>query len=912
MAEEREHTLTESSCRATTLKETVEGDIEVSSYDKQWDDEARLSGSACISDTGEVNTNWTKRHGLWCRMKTLSLATDRANGVGRIRQGSSDGSSALTLGRMRRCRRQTHKLDEKALLFLKMEREMKRQSRLFETRRCELQDRIRKLQDDVRSRDECIAKDSRKLECVQLRLTAARRESARLNWVLSLAKIQGRAQQEVVDSKQDDVIKMAVRQAELREQIRKLKLTIETLENKEAENGYHGNKNRCENTAEHPGSELIQAGEAENRVGLPVIISSRQAVDITREGDHNGNQTASVRQHSRTHVWRRGGTTKSKTVTRLVKVSRGITASSIRLKQQRARNASLRKDVKGMAQRIQTLLDDRARARLFLANARQRAEAIVGVCFNGESGPVRKTMASGTSTTPQKNERAFYTKIHSTASPLLLEEMSKMMRVIEELEGFLSNDDKSCEIVTKVKIRREKTSDQEKTTTRADVGDAQNTVPLSDKIRMWESRQKEADRAFTTRRCCSRTAAKVRGDRPQGSISNPQLRGAPRHGDALGTMRGVVVGRVPRRESNADRTSEDNMKECERRVGMEKEVKGNEISALNVRKGVDFPLTVRKTMETTDLTTAIVRETSSPREVSVKEIGKDVGGKISEGSRMENSLEVIQRVSDLLVDKWCLEGQVKALADNEQALAASKEEISSRLDAANRELAKSASDSVFIRQRNIDNIASLQKEIAKLSEQLQETEERLQTEESSKIKLRTVVGEWQRKVAELEAKKVKLEGEVEAWMETVMEVRKGRIALLDRMEDITNKVGRLERTSTWTMRRESCNPHSDRSCNASRNYRDDNLSLQDCRKQRSDTSIRNLRSEITTLSRQKREQETHIEQLSMLLQTANDEKQSLAAQLAESEQEKRDLQSDFDHVHELLMSSFPDEISAKA
>lgn len=64
------------------------------------------------------------------------------------------------------------------------------------------------------------------------RLVSSQRQTTKLNGILELAKLQGNAQQQVLDVKQHDVIKMAVKQAELYDQIRKLKLTIETLKNK--------------------------------------------------------------------------------------------------------------------------------------------------------------------------------------------------------------------------------------------------------------------------------------------------------------------------------------------------------------------------------------------------------------------------------------------------------------------------------------------------------------------------------------------------------------------------------------------------------------------------------------------------------------------------------------------------------
>ena len=66
----------------------------------------------------------------------------------------------------------------------------------------------------------------------EAKLEKSERECAGWKWTIDLAKFQATSQQEVLECNQDDVIKMATKQAELYEQIRKLKLTIETLREK--------------------------------------------------------------------------------------------------------------------------------------------------------------------------------------------------------------------------------------------------------------------------------------------------------------------------------------------------------------------------------------------------------------------------------------------------------------------------------------------------------------------------------------------------------------------------------------------------------------------------------------------------------------------------------------------------------
>ncbi|XP_030845812.1 uncharacterized protein LOC105438945 [Strongylocentrotus purpuratus] len=249
---------------------------------------------------------------------------------------------------------------------------------------------------------------------------------------------------------------------------------------------------------------------------------------------------------------------------------------------------------------------------------------------------------------------------------------------------------------------------------------------------------------------------------------------------------------------------------------------------------------------------------------------------------LEKQKDLIKTVSNLLVDKWCLEGQVKALEDNERELTEAKSEISLQLDAAHRQLSGSCSDT----GRPHHNVLALDDQFGSLQRQLKEMEDRRDDDEAVKSQLKSELDNWKKKVVDLEAVKKRLEGEVEGWMETVMEVRRGRITLLNHMDNITHKVGKLNSNSfkgnkgdTSKLDRRGHHSSVEQTCG--------------CR-DRDQIRVNELQADIETLSEQRKIQDGQIEQLSDLLQKANDQKQELMNHLTEVQQERRNLQVDFD------------------
>nr|XP_054767564.1 uncharacterized protein LOC129274850 [Lytechinus pictus] len=292
-----------------------------------------------------------KQHGVWCRVKAFSLT--RSSGRGRETeledQNGEDTVENSRLSRLQRFRKGNKERDVRGMYFMKAEEEFRKETSELENQIDRLNVINQQLTEYARKQETNAEDLQRKLHIAERSLISSQRESAKLKGILELAKLQGNAQQQVLDVKQDDVIKLAVKQAELYDQIRKLKLTIETLRNKlekyEAERGGRDHHLGDEG-AEHPSNMPLPTSASQTTIRRQNQANIRRSVDRREENSERGPEDVLDHQDITIRESMEENRLIPRRTYKLLLARRTIARANFRIKYHRAINNSLKVRVK--------------------------------------------------------------------------------------------------------------------------------------------------------------------------------------------------------------------------------------------------------------------------------------------------------------------------------------------------------------------------------------------------------------------------------------------------------------------------------------------------------------------------------------------------------------------------------------
>nr|XP_054767562.1 uncharacterized protein LOC129274848 [Lytechinus pictus] len=808
--------------------------------------------------------------------------------------------------------------------FMKAEEEFRKETTELENQIDRLNVINQQLTEYARKQETNAEDLERKLHIAERSLITSQRESAKLKGILELAKLQGNAQQQVLDVKQDDVIKLAVKQAELYDQIRKLKLTIETLRNKlekhEAERGGRDHHPGDEG-AEHPSNMPLPTSASQTTNRRQNQANIRRSVDRREENSERGPEDVLDHQDITIRESMEENRLNPRRTYKLLLARRTIARANFRIKYHRAINNSLKVRVKQKDNRIRDLLVDKDRILKVLERVRQLAQAKMEVIYKNLLSLPDDIATMTSPLNARETVRAYLKEVDSSAS---VEEAERIILRLKEFGRFLGSDESFDEFiknrgkqlvevpiptqeiskqsseeqlqqpdnVTRRRTPRRQKMNKACLDARRRATDARKTSYRKDQFQIKDCRNLGRGGKHC-RSCChdakmqtmtSLALQAVAGwdeGMPSASATNDGSKEIPVSGFNQGRVIEMVDGSCQVLPEDIDTKSEiDDVS------GAHVSNQHPDLSSGQNRQDELLEETFQGEGNTQSGQSATVEENAS----GIFASGISLNEELCSEDNLEKQKELMKRVSDLLVDKWCLEGQVKALEDNERDLTEAKSEMSIQLNAAHRQLARSCSDTG--RPHPSHNVLALQDRLGWMQKRLKEMEDDRDNDGKAKSLLKSELEDSKKKVADLEAVKKRLEGEVEGWMETVMEVRKGRINLLNHMDNIAHKVGRLN-TSEQSFKCNEGDP-ARKSMDDEGNHRHVGVT---CGCSSHDVMrVKELEADIETLAEQRKLQDAQIEQLSELLQRSNDEKHELMNHLTEVQQEKRNLQSDFDSI----------------